>query len=54
MTSGWARFPGAEFTKGLKSRFRLKFKSLILNLFSQQNVKSVVLDLADFTKQLSP
>ena len=24
--------PGADFTKGLKSRFRLKFKTLVLNL----------------------
>ena len=43
----------ADFTKALKSRFRLKFKTLVLN-FVKRNVKSVVLDLADFTKQLSP
>ena len=34
---------GADFTKGLKSRFRLKFKTLVL-IFCQKNVKSVVLD----------
>ena len=39
---------GADFTKGLKSRFRLKSKTLVLNF------ESVVLDLADFTKQQSP
>ena len=46
-------FPGADFTKGLKPRFRLKLKTLVLN-FVNRMVKSVVLDLADFTKQLSP
>ena len=41
---------GADFTKGLKPRFRLKFKILVLH-FVNRMVKSVVLDL---TKQLSP
>ena len=27
--------PGADFTKGLKSRFRLKFKSLVLNFVNR-------------------
>ena len=35
--------PRADFTNGLKSRFRLKFKTLVL-IFFQQNVKSMVLD----------
>ena len=42
---------GADFTKGLKSRFRLKFKTLVLNFV---NILSVVLDLVDFTKQVTP
>ena len=37
---------GANFTKGLKSRFRFIFNTLVL--------KSVALDLANFTKQVSP
>ena len=44
---------GADFTKGLKPRFTLKFKILVLH-FVNRMVKSVVLDLTDFTKQLSP
>ena len=33
LATGQSRFsiPGADFTKGLKSRFRLKFKTLVLN-----------------------
>ena len=27
--------PGADFTKGLKSRFRLKFKTLVLNFVNR-------------------
>ena len=42
----WLYFTGVDFTKGLKSRFRLNFV--------KKNVKSVVLELVDFTKQLSP
>ena len=41
--------PGADFTKGLKSRFRLKFKTLVLN-FVKRNIKSVVLDFSGFHK----
>ena len=45
-------YPGDDFTKGPKPRFRLKSQGFGLK-FCQPNGKSVVLDLADFTKQLS-
>ena len=33
--SGLHTFPGADFTKGLKSSFRLKFKTLVLNFINR-------------------
>ena len=42
---------GINSTMGLKPRLRLKFKALF---FCQQNGRSMVFDLVDFTKQLNP